>query len=62
MKQTIYDTAQMPRIAIIDPNTLAVVGLRAILQDVMPIIEVDTFGSFAELQANHPEHSLLIRE
>ena len=56
MKQTIHDTAQMPRIAIIDPNTLAVVGLRAILQDVMPIIEVDTFGSFAELQANHPEH------
>ena len=56
MKQTIYDNAQMPRIAIIDPNILAVVGLRAILQDVMPIIEVDTFGSFAELQANHPEH------
>lgn len=56
MKQTIHNTAQMPRIAIIDPNTLAVVGLRAILQDVMPIIEVDAFGSFAELQANHPEH------
>ena len=56
MKQTIYDNAQMPRIAIIDPNILAVVGIRAILQDVMPIIEVDTFGSFAELQANHPEH------
>ena len=45
MKHTIHDTAQMPSIAIIDPNTLAVVGLRAILQDVMPIIEVDTFGS-----------------
>ncbi len=56
MKHTIHDTAQMPSIAIIDPNTLAVVGLRAILQDVMPIIEVDTFGSFAELQANHPDH------
>ena len=49
-------TRQKPSIAIIDPNTLAVVGLRAILQDVMPIIEVDTFGSFTELEANHPEH------
>lgn len=56
MKHDINDNAQKPSIAIIDPNTLAVVGLRAILQDVMPIIEVDTFGSFAELQANHPDH------
>lgn len=56
MKHDINDNAQKPSIAIIDPNTLAVVGLRAILQDVMPIIEVDTFGSFSELQSNHPEH------
>ena len=56
MKHDINDNAQKPSIAIIDPNTLAVVGLRAILQDVMPIIEVDTFGSFSELQSNHHEH------
>lgn len=56
MKHDINDNAQKQSIAIIDPNTLAVVGLRAILQDVMPIIEVDTFGSFSELQSNHPEH------
>ena len=45
-----------PKIAIIDPNTLSVLGLKAILQNVMPIMIVDTFGSFAELTANDPEN------
>ena len=44
-----------PRIAIIDPNTLATIGLKTILQDIMPIMQVDIYGSFAELQANNPE-------
>ena len=44
-----------PRMAIIDPNTLAVLGLKSILQQVMPIITVDTFGSFSELESNNPE-------
>ena len=44
-----------PRIAIIDPNTLATIGLKTILQNIMPIIQVDIYGSFAELQANNPE-------
>ena len=44
-----------PKIAIIDPNTLSVLGLKSILQTVMPIMTVDTFGSFTELEANHPE-------
>ena len=44
-----------PRVAIIDPNTLSVLGLKSILQNVMPIMTVDTFGSFSELEANHPE-------
>ena len=44
-----------PRVAIIDPNTLSVLGLKSILQNVMPIMTVDTFGSFTELEANHPE-------
>lgn len=46
---------ERPKIAIIDPNTLAVMGLRQILQSVMPIIEIDTFGSFAELESTHYE-------
>ena len=44
-----------PKIAIIDPNTLSVLGLKSILQTVIPIMTVDTFGSFTELEANHPE-------
>ena len=44
-----------PQIAIIDPNTLSALGLKAILQNVMPIMTVDTYGSFAELTANNPE-------
>ena len=50
------NSAGRPRVAIIDPNTLSVLGLRQILQNVMPIMTVDTFGTFAELQANQPEH------
>ena len=48
-------THRRPRVAIIDANTLATMGLKQILQNVMPIMTVDTYGSFAELQANHPE-------
>ncbi len=44
-----------PLVAIVDANTLAVIGLRQLLQNVMPIIIVHTFGSFAELQANQPD-------
>ena len=44
-----------PKIAIIDANTLATLGLKSILQTVMPIMTVDTFGSFTELEVNHPE-------
>jgi len=44
-----------PKVAIIDPNTLAAVGLKQLLQNVMPIMTVDIFGSFAELEANHPD-------
>ena len=44
-----------PQIAIIDPNTLAVLGLKQILQNIIPIIKVCTFGSFAELTANDPD-------
>ncbi len=31
-------------------------GLRSLLQSVVPIISVHTYGSFAELMANHPEN------
>ena len=46
---------QIPKIAIVDPNTLAAIGLKGVLQNVMPIMTVDSFGTFAELKMNHPE-------
>lgn len=49
-------TGNRPKIAIIDSNTLAAVGLKQLLQNVIPIMTIDTYGSFAELEANHPEH------
>ena len=44
-----------PKIAIIDPNTLSALGLKAILQNVMPIMTVDVYGSLSELEANEPD-------
>lgn len=49
------ETFHKPSIAIIDPNTLAVLGLTHLLESVMPKITLDAYGSFAELEANHPE-------
>ena len=49
------DTSGRPKIAVIDANTLASLGMRQLLQNVMPIMAVDTFGSFTELEANHPD-------
>lgn len=46
---------ERPKFAIIDPNTLSVLGLKQILQNVMPIIDVHAFGTFDELQASNPE-------
>lgn len=44
-----------PKIAIIDPNTLAVLGLKHLLEKFMPFAEVSGFGSFTELEANHAD-------
>ena len=48
-------TQGRPQIAIVDANTLALLGLKQILQNVMPIMTVHTYGSFAELMANNPD-------
>lgn len=49
------ENKKKPSIAIVDPNTLAVLGLAHLIESVMPMIEIDSYGSFAELEANHPE-------
>lgn len=41
-----------PRIAIINPNALAALGLKSILQEAMPMpVAADCFGAFVELEA-----------
>lgn|SRR5574344_275339 len=47
---------EIPQIAIIDPNTLAALGLKRILEDMMPKITVCTFGNFSELMADTPDY------
>lgn len=50
--QTMHNS---PRLAIIDGNTLASIGMKSLLASIMPNVDIDTFGSFRELQVNHPE-------
>jgi len=44
-----------PKIAIIDSNTLSLLGLKQLLLNILPIMTIDTYGSFAELESNDPE-------
>jgi len=44
-----------PNVAIVNPNTLAALGLTNMLQSVMPMMKIDVFNSFAELEANDPD-------
>ena len=44
-----------PRVAIVDAYALACIGLKHMLQEVMPFMEVETFGSLAALEANGPD-------
>ena len=43
-----------PKMAIVDPNTLAVLGLKQILQNVMPIMTVETFSTFQAFEEAGP--------
>ena len=39
-----------PQVAIVDANTLATIGLKQMLQTVMPMMQVDVFSSLDQLQ------------
>ena len=39
---------RMPEMAIIENNTLAMMGLKQLLETVMPMMNICTFGSFAD--------------
>lgn len=47
---TMIGDAFRPKIAVVDPNILAVIGMKSILHTVMPMADVDAFGSFSELE------------
>ena len=42
--------------AIVESNTLAAMGLRQLLESVMPMMKIRTFGSFRQYEANFPDH------
>ena len=44
-----------PRIAVVDANVLTGMGLKTLLQSVMPGMEIGVYFSFEELMRNHPE-------
>lgn len=44
------------KVAIIDSNVLAAIGLKHILQSVMPMMQIDTFATMAELEGSHPDN------
>lgn len=41
-----------PRIAIVDTNTLSALGLKSMLQTVMPMMQADIYGSLLELRSS----------
>ena len=43
-----------PKIAIVDSNTLVVLGLKKILQHVVPIMTIDSFSTFQEFEEAQP--------
>ena len=55
MEKEKSDMQVCPRLAVIHPNVLAAIGLKSLLQNVLPMMEVATFGSFIELESAHPE-------
>jgi DNA-binding NarL/FixJ family response regulator len=52
MNETLHNTAKgfIPKIAIVDNNTLAIIGLKSMLQNLMPTMEIDTFNSYEALE------------
>lgn len=53
-KKEIYGI-QSPEIAIIEPNTLSCMGMKSLLEKIIPMATVRTFGSFADLIDDTPD-------
>lgn len=46
---------RIPQVAIVDSNTLAAIGLKQLLQNIMPFMQVATFGSLMALEEVSPD-------
>lgn len=46
----------MPELAIVDSNTLAAIGLKQLLESVMPMMNVRHFYSFETFESAQPDH------
>lgn len=44
-----------PKVAVVDSNTLASLGLKNLLANIMPGMRIDMYGSYNELAANSPD-------
>lgn len=44
-----------PKMAIVDPNTLVGIALKQILQNVIPVISIETFSSFEDFEKANPD-------
>lgn len=49
-----------PEIAIVDPNTLTCLGLKNILEDIIPMATIRVFHSFGELTDDTPDMYAII--
>lgn len=45
----------MPELAIVDNNTLAALGLKGLLESVVPMVKISIFGTFGEFESNAPD-------
>lgn len=51
-----HQVTKKPRIAVVDANILSDMGLKTLLQSVIPGMEVNIYLSFEELMRNQPEN------
>lgn len=47
--------AMRPKVAIIDHNTLSMIGLKQMLQNIIPIMDVEIFNTFEDLLQHSPD-------
>lgn len=44
-----------PKIAIVENNTLAAMGLKQLLKTTLPMVHIEVYSTFGEFESSHPE-------